>query len=136
MKSCCHMCCCYRSCVHQLWWEKFAHKWLCDHQSTRKLALVCRTDQPGDGAGSWFNPNGTMVEFNSNSSEGFYSSVGSDGVYLLRGSGIPVEGIYTCVAIDSSLTNQTVFIGLYNENRGRSGQHGKMCIQSSFHIHR
>ena len=91
-------------------------------------ALVCRTDQPGEGAGSWFNPNGTVVEFNSNSSEGFYSSVGSDGVYLLRGSGIPVEGIYTCVAIDSSLTNQTVFIGLYNENRGRSGQHGKMCF--------
>ena len=81
--------------------------------------LVCRTDQSGDGGGGWFNPSGTMVEFNSNSSQGFYSSGGdSDGIYLLRGSGIPVEGIYTCVTTDSSDTNQTVFVGLYNEKGG------------------
>ena len=82
-------------------------------------ALVCRTDQSGDGGGGWFNPSGAMVEFNSVSSQGFYSSrVVSDGIYLLRGSGIPVEGIYTCVTTDSSATNQTVFVGLYNEEGG------------------
>ena len=94
-------------------------------------ALVCRTDQSGDGAGCWFNPNGIMLNFSSNSSEGFYSSMGEDGgVYLLRGSGIPVEGIYTCVATDNSSTNHTVLIGLYNEDGGRSGSIGDRCAHS------
>ena len=91
--------------------------------TTEDTALVCRTDQTSDEdntEGGWFNPNGTMVEFNANSSQGFYSSVGSDGIRLLRGSGIPVEGIYTCRATDNSSSTQTVFVGLYNENGGRS----------------
>ena len=81
-------------------------------------ALVCRTDQSGDGTAGWINPNGTLVEFNSNSSQGFYSSVGADGVYLLRGSGLPAEGIYTCRATDSTSNTKTVFVGLYNEDGG------------------
>ena len=92
--------------------------------NTTEAALICRTDQPGDGTGHWFNPNGTRVDFNSNSSEGFYTSMDSDGVYLLRGSGVPVEGIYTCLATDSTSTNQTVFIGIYNEDGGRLGHCG------------
>ena len=91
--------------------------------TTEDTALVCRTDQTSDGdntEGGWFNPNGTMVEFNANSSQGFYSSVGSDGIRLLRGSGIPVEGIYSCRATDISSSTQTVFLGLYNEDGGRS----------------
>ena len=82
-------------------------------------ALVCRTDRAGgDSDAGWFNPNGTMIEFNANSSQGFYSSEDTDGIRLLLGTGIPVEGIYTCRATDSSSNTQTVFVGLYNENRG------------------
>ena len=91
--------------------------------STEDTALVCRTDQPdcceGDNiTGGWFNPNGTMIEFDASSSQGFYSSGGSGGIRLLRGTGIPVEGIYTCRTADGSSTTQTVFVGLYNEGGG------------------
>ena len=87
--------------------------------STEETALVCRTDQTsGDSTGSWFNPSGTMIEFNANSSQGFYSRAASDGILLLQSSGIPVEGIYTCRATDSTSTEQTIFVGLYNEDGG------------------
>ena len=79
-------------------------------------ALVCRTDRSENGTGGWINPNGTPVEFNS--SQGFYSSVGADGVYLLRGSGLPAEGIYTCRITDSTNNTKAVFVGLYNEDGG------------------
>ena len=80
--------------------------------------LVCSTDQSGDGTPTdgWLKPDGTMLT--TSSSEGFFVSDGSDGVYLLRGSGIPVEGIYTCRATDSSGNSRTVFVGLYNEQGG------------------
>ena len=81
--------------------------------------LVCRTDQSGDAGGGWFNPSGAMLDF-SNSSKGFFVTSGSDGVYLLRGTGIPVEGIYTCRATDSSGENRTVTVGLYNDMGGRT----------------
>ena len=101
--------------------------------TTEDTALVCRTDQAnccnGDIIeGGWFNPDGTMVEFNANSSQGFYSSVDSKGVHLLRGSGIPVEGIYTCRATDSSSTTNSVFIGLYNEDGGKSECISYSCV--------
>ena len=79
--------------------------------------LVCSTDQSGDGAAAWQSPDGTMLS--STSTEGFFVSDGSDGVYLLRGSGIPVEGIYTCTATDSSGESRMVFVGLYNMQGGR-----------------
>ena len=79
--------------------------------------LVCSTDQSGDEAASWQSPDGTTL--NSTSTEGFFVSEGSDGVYLLRGSGIPVEGIYTCTATDSSGNTRMVFVGLYNMQGGR-----------------
>ena len=86
--------------------------------NSTETGLVCSTDQSVDGtpAGGWFNPDGTMLT--TSSSEGFFVSDGSDGVYLSRGSGIPVEGIYTCSATDSSGNSQTVFVGLYNEQGG------------------
>ena len=87
--------------------------------SDTDTGLVCRTDQSGDGSSSWFNPSGTVV--GPSSSEGFYVSSGDDGLYLLRGSGIPVEGIYTCRATDTSGNNRTTSVGIYNENRGRFG---------------
>ena len=80
--------------------------------------LACRTDQSGDADGRWFNPSGDMLGFSSEA-EGFYVSSGSDGVYLLRGTGIPVEGIYTCRATDSSGTDKAVTVGLYNDMGGR-----------------
>ena len=79
--------------------------------------LVCSTDQSGDGAAAWQSPDGATL--NSTSTEGFFVSDGSDGVYLLRGSGIPVEGIYTCTATDSSGESRMVFVGLYNMEGGR-----------------
>ena len=85
--------------------------------NTTDTGLVCSTDHSGDGAAKWFNPDGTRMK-NTNSSEGFYISNGSDGVYLLRGSGILVEGIYKCVATDSSGNSRTVFVGLYSEGGG------------------
>ena len=92
--------------------------------STNDSALVCRTDQPdcceGDNiAGGWFDPSGTMISFNASSSQGLYSSGGSGGIHLLRGTGIPVEGIYTCRVVDGTSTTQTVFVGLYNEDEGQ-----------------
>ena len=78
--------------------------------------LVCSTDQSGDGAAVWQSPDGTTLS--STSTEGFFVSDGSDGVYLLRGSGIPVEGIYTCIATDSSGNTRMVFVGLYNMQGG------------------
>ena len=87
--------------------------------STEDTVLVCRTDQPdcceGDNiTGGSFDPNGTMISFDGSSSQGFYSSGVSGGIRLLRGTGIPVEGIYTCRTADGTATTQTVFVGLYN----------------------
>ena len=87
--------------------------------SDTDTGLVCRTDQSGDGSGSWFTPSGSVVD--SSSSAGFYVSSGDDGLHLLRGSGIPVEGIYTCRATDTSGNNRSVSVGIYNENGGRVG---------------
>ena len=86
--------------------------------NTTDNGLACRTDQSGDADGHWFNPSGDMLGFSSED-EGFYVSSGSDGVYLLRGTGIPVEGIYTCRATDSSGTDKAVTVGLYNDMGGR-----------------
>ena len=92
--------------------------------TTNDSALVCRTDQPdcceGDNiTGGWFDPSGTMISFDASSSQGLYSSGGSEGIHLLRGTGIPVEGIYTCRVADGTSTIQTVFVGLYNDYRGQ-----------------
>ena len=92
--------------------------------TTDNTALVCRTDQPNccvgnNITGGWFDPSGTMIEFDASSSQGFYSSGGSDGIRLLQGTGIPVEGIYTCRVADGSSTTQTVFVGLYNQGGGQ-----------------
>ena len=78
--------------------------------------LGCRTDQPGDGEGGWIDPSGTMLH---SSSEGFFVNNGEDGVYLLRGTGVPVEGIYTCIATDSSGNTRPVNIGIYDETGTR-----------------
>ena len=83
--------------------------------NSNETALVCRIDQFGDGTGHWLNPNGTIVDSNFNSSEGFYIGEGSDGLQLLRGSGIPVEGIYTCMATEGTFTH----VGIYNEGEGK-----------------
>ena len=88
--------------------------------TTEGTGLVCRTNRPREDGidGGWLSPSGTMIEFNPQSSQGFYSSVGSDGILLLRGSGIPVKGIYSCRAVDKSSTVQTVFVGLYDIEGG------------------
>ena len=91
---------------------------------TDEVALVCRTNQPGccsEGniTGGWFDPNGSMIEFDSSSAQGFYSSGGPQEIRLIRGTGIPAEGIYTCQVPDDSNTTQTLFVGLYNESGGQ-----------------
>ena len=92
---------------------------------TDEVALVCRTNQPGccsEGniTGGWFDPSGTIIEFNSSSAQGFYSSGGSQEIQLIRGTGVPAEGIYTCQVPNDSSSTQTVFVGLYNEDGGWS----------------
>ena len=78
--------------------------------------IVCRTDQPGDGEDGWIDPSGTMLNFSS--SEGFFVSSGEDGVYLLRGTGVPVQGIYTCLSTDNSGNKRTLTVGIYDDNGG------------------
>ena len=72
--------------------------------------LACRTDQSGDADGHWFNPSGDMLGFSSEA-EGFYVSSGSDGAYLLRGTGrgsIPVEPLTAQVQTRQSLLDCTM----------------------------
>ena len=88
--------------------------------SDMDTGLVCRIDQASDGNSHWFNPSGTVVNFDSSNSEGVYVSSGDNGLYLLRASGMPLDGIYTCRATDSLGNNRTVAVGLYNENGGMS----------------
>ena len=80
---------------------------------------MCRTDQSGNGAGRWTGPDGTQLS--ESTAEGFYVNDGDDGVYLLRGSGLPVQGIYTCTATDSSGSMREVLVGIYDTDSGTGG---------------
>ena len=101
-----------------------------DIGSNDDTALICHTNRPAtitdiggstNSGGDWFAPNGTTVGFGSNSIvSGFRRSRGPMIVRLLRNTGTdpPSEGIYHCLVEDDTLTEQTVYVGLYNSGGG------------------
>ena len=89
--------------------------------STDDTALLCRTNKPASGSnsgGDWFAPDGTRVD--GTDVPGFIRNRDPMVVRLLRNTdtGTPAEGIYHCVIEDTTVTIQTVYVGLYNSGGG------------------
>ena len=86
-------------------------------------ALLCHTNRPppsgsSNSGGGWFRPDGTEV-MPGGGSVGFRRGRGSMVVRLYRNTGTTaVEGIYRCEVIDDTDTQQTVYVGLYNDDGG------------------
>ena len=99
-----------------------------DIGSTEDTALICHTNHPAttnivggaDSGGNWFDPKGGKVEFVSIDVPGFRSTRAPMMVRLLRNTatGTPSEGIYHCLVEDDTLTEHTVYVGLYNSGGG------------------
>ena len=100
-----------------------------DIGSTDDIALICHTNRPAtitdiggstNSGGDWVAPNGVKVDFAGTSVLGFRRNRGTMIVRLLRNSAIdpPSEGIYHCLVEDDTLTEQTVYVGLYNSGGG------------------
>ena len=102
-----------------------------DIGSTDDNALICHTNRPGNvtgivgtnSGGDWIAPNGTTVGFGgryTSTVPGFIRRRGPMMVRLLRNTatGTPSEGIYHCLVEDDTLTEQTVYVGLYNSGGG------------------
>ena len=91
-----------------------------DIGSNDDTALVCHTNRPAtlnnnaDSGGNWFGPDDTRVT--GNDVPGLRRNRGPMMVRLLRttATGTPSEGIYHCLVEDDTLTEQTVYVGLYN----------------------
>ena len=106
---------------------------------TDDTALICHTNRPagndGKSGGDWVGPDGTAVGTrysNEHAVPGFRRSRGPGVVRLIRYTTTtspslngmtftPPEGIYHCVVEDASLTQHTVYVGLYNSGGG-------MCV--------
>ena len=93
-----------------------------DIGSSDITALLCHTDRPadsiGNSGGNWFAPDEDRVGgLGSTDVPGFGRNRGPMLVRLQR-SGTPDEGIYWCKVNDSTDTNQTVYVGLYNSGGG------------------
>ena len=90
-------------------------------------ALLCHTNHPADtpggtdgmhSGGDWFRPDQTEV-LPGGGSVGFKRGRGSMVVRLYRNTGTTaVEGIYRCEVMDDTDTQQTVYVGLYNDDGG------------------
>ena len=101
-----------------------------DIGSTDDTALICHTNRPatiteiaGDksSGGNWSAPDGMMVGFGDISGiPGFIRRRSPMMVRLLRNTATdpPSEGIYHCLVEDDTLTEQTVYVGLYNSGGG------------------
>ena len=96
-----------------------------DIGSTDDTALICHTNRPAtvsnnaNSGGDWFAPDGTRV--NNNDVPGFRRNRDPMIVRLFRNTATdpPSEGIYHCLVEDDTLTEQTVYVGLYNSKGGR-----------------
>lgn len=84
---------------------------------TVETALRCETDNVDccteNVTGLWYYPNGSAVESTPSDVQAFYTSVGYQVVYLIRGLGIPDEGMYSCIVPDRFFASQIVYVGLY-----------------------
>ena len=90
-------------------------------------ALLCNTNHiPDDSAmhsgGNWYVPDGSVVVGNNAVGTADFGRTRRRGlVRLIRNSaatGTPTEGIYSCTVQDDTLTEQTVYVGLYNSGGG------------------
>ena len=99
-----------------------------DIGTTDGTALLCNTNHRPTGSamnsgGNWFVPDGNAVIVSSSvGSEDFGKNRGPGLVRLIRNSHAsdptPTEGIYSCIVQDDTLTEQTVYVGLYNSGGG------------------
>ena len=94
-----------------------------DIGSTDDTALICHTDRPAtqnmgytNSGGEWVAPNGREINPSGTAVPGFRRKRRPMMVRLLRktATGTPSEGIYHCLVEDDTLTEQTVYVGLYN----------------------
>ena len=98
-----------------------------DIGSTDNTALICRTnhlplcEDSVNSGGNWFDPNGTRV--NSNDVPGFRRNRVIGIVRLIRNTGSPPEGIYSCIVQDATFKEQTRLVGLYDINGGNCYTH-------------
>ena len=97
-------------------------------------ALICNTNRIADftvnlsgnrtrfhSGGDWHAPNGTIVgDLDESTVPGFERDRRPMKVRLHRNTstGTPSEGIYYCVVEDDTFTEQTVYVGLYNNGGG------------------
>ena len=84
-------------------------------------ALLCITNRPPAGAtsgGEWFVPDGTRVP--NEGVPGFSRNRGPMVVRLRRTTGTDpaAEGIYHCVVMDNTETEQRVYVGIYHSGGG------------------
>ena len=93
--------------------------------TTSDTALLCNTNYPpvsGNNGGSWYVPGGSTVSSLSAVGTADFGRTRAPGlVRLIRNSaatGTPTEGIYSCTVQDDTLTEQTVYVGLYNSGGG------------------
>ena len=93
-----------------------------DIGSTENTALICNTNRPAinntrHSGGNWYGPSGTKVGcIGSDVVPGFVRTRGPMVVRLLRNTATdpPSEGIYHCVVEDDTMTEHTLYVGLYN----------------------
>ena len=96
--------------------------------STDDTALICHTNRPAtrdttnnpNSGGDWFAPDETRVT--DTAVPGFRRIRDPMIVRLLRNTATdpPSEGIYHCLVEDDTLTEQTVYVGLYNSGGGKN----------------
>ena len=92
--------------------------------STENTALICNTNCPvinnfnkHHSGGDWYGPSGTRVGgIGSDDVPGFVRTRGLMVVRLLRNTATdpPSEGIYHCMVEDDTMTEHTLYVGLYN----------------------
>ena len=95
-----------------------------DIGSTDDTALICHTNRPATlnnnthSGGDWFAPDETRVT--DTAVPGFRRTRGPMMVRLLKNTATdpPSEGIYHCLVENDTLTEHTVYVGLYNSGGG------------------
>ena len=100
-----------------------------DIGSTENIALICNTNHPvintvntRHSGGDWYGSSGTRVGgIGSDDVPGFVRTRGPMVVRLLRNTATdpPSEGIYHCVVEDDTMTEHTLYVGLYNNGGGK-----------------